>query len=52
MGWIDRKTDNLGLAGKETASELENQMEDGRLSVEVEKLGLTEKVQPTELMRT
>lgn len=42
----------LGLPGKETESELENHMEDGRLRVEVEKLGVTENVQATELMRT
>lgn len=33
-------------------SELEYQMEDGRLKVEVEKLGVTGKVQETELIKT
>ena len=47
----DRKADNFGT-GWERESELENQMEDGRLRVEVEKLGVAEKVQATELMRT
>lgn len=51
MGQTEKQT-IWGLTGKETESELENQMEDGRLRVEVKKLGVTEKVQARELMRT
>lgn len=45
MGQTEKQT-SWGLSRKETESEL------GRLRAEVEKLGVTEKVQATELMRT
>lgn len=47
----DRNSDNFGT-GWERDRKLENQMEDDRLGVDVEKLRVTEKAQATELMRT